>query len=307
MKPDRIGPIVGDFQTSTGIRDIGYSPPRGAVAAVEVATIDDIRGFGGREEFRDTQRLMFEMVLFIESGRAVHEVDFAAHRLTPGSVLWVHAGQVQRWGEIEALDGVICMFPPTVVDRRSADLLGGLGAWSRSHWRTDDETCSAADDFRALLAAYRRVGVESDVHAAAAEASLVHRLSATLLALAASSTDGVEAAPSSDERLLRFRRDVDEYCVTERSVGFYARRLSMSERSLHRMVSGYLGVAPKKVIEARVVLEAKRLLVHGDEPVVAVAKAVGFDDPSNFAKFFKAAAGESPSRFRESNRRPTEP
>ncbi len=45
-------------------------------------------------------------------------------------------------------------------------------------------------------------------------------------------------------------------------------------------------------------LEAKRLLSHGDAPVAEIAEQLGFDDPSNFSAYFRTRAGVTPGAFR---------
>ena len=57
----------------------------------------------------------------------------------------------------------------------------------------------------------------------------------------------------------------------------------------------------------RLVLEARRLLAYTDRPVAAIARELGFTDPSNFSAFFARHAGEGPSTFRiQASTRPSE-
>jgi AraC-like DNA-binding protein len=45
-------------------------------------------------------------------------------------------------------------------------------------------------------------------------------------------------------------------------------------------------------------LEAKRLLVHTSLPVSVIANRLGFDEPTNFVKFFRREVQKSPGEFR---------
>lgn len=62
------------------------------------------------------------------------------------------------------------------------------------------------------------------------------------------------------------------------------------------------GNGAKEFIDARVVLEAKRLLAHGDPTVMECAHRLGFHDAANFRKFFEQRAGLTPGAFRKSGR-----
>ena len=289
-------------QNQTAIRDVAYRQLTGAVTSVEMSTVDRIRTSGGAAEFVGPQRMQFELIVYVESGSAVHGVDFATFRLEPGDVLWVHAGQVQQWGDIEAIDGVVCMFPATMFDAATIHLLGRLDGWSRSHWPAG--TCARfglGADFHALLSHYWRLGTARDLNPEGCDAVMVHLASAIAVTLAAIPSTSAPTLPVPNESFRRFRDEVDRHFANDRSVRSYARRVGLSERSLHRLAVDHTGRTPKQVIEARVALEAKRLMVHGDRPISAIARALSFDDPSNFTKFFRKSVGMTPSEFRSQN------
>ena len=83
-------------------------------------------------------------------------------------------------------------------------------------------------------------------------------------------------------------------------VGHYSQRLGVAERSLSRSTQRVLGLTAKEVITARVLLEAKRLLVYTSDPVAQIGYSLGFDEATNFAKFFRREAGMGLQAFRRS-------
>jgi AraC-like DNA-binding protein len=54
----------------------------------------------------------------------------------------------------------------------------------------------------------------------------------------------------------------------------------------------------KRVIIERIILEAKRLLAHSSDPVAGISSHLGFDEPTNFVKFFKRETDLTPTQFR---------
>ena len=84
-------------------------------------------------------------------------------------------------------------------------------------------------------------------------------------------------------------------------VSAYARTLAVSSSHLNAVVRRQLGRSPTDLIQERVALEARRLLLHTDETAARVGYALGFDDPSYFARFFKRRTGKSPTTFRGSS------
>jgi len=59
-----------------------------------------------------------------------------------------------------------------------------------------------------------------------------------------------------------------------------------------------VGVGAKTFIASRLALEAKRLLVHTEMPISAIAHQLGFDEATNFTKFFRSIEGCTPGDFR---------
>lgn len=100
--------------------------------------------------------------------------------------------------------------------------------------------------------------------------------------------------------LVRFDELVDHQFTQLRLVKRYADQLNITERRLQQLTLAATGKTPKQLIDARVVLEAKRLLKHTDESVKAIGFALGFEEPTNFIRFFRQNAKQTPAEFRAS-------
>ncbi|WP_218028395.1 AraC family transcriptional regulator [Nocardia yamanashiensis] len=132
------------------------------------------------------------------------------------------------------------------------------------------------------------------------DAARAHLLAGALLLLALAATAGDDrAAAPTREAFVWFRDEVEKTFATRHKVADYAARLGYSTRTLNRLARENTGLSAKQLIDERIVLEAKRLLVHGKEPVARIAERLGFDDPSNFSKYFQQRAGVTPLGFRE--------
>jgi AraC-like DNA-binding protein len=59
-----------------------------------------------------------------------------------------------------------------------------------------------------------------------------------------------------------------------------------------------MGRSAKRVIDERVLLEARRRLAYGGESVTQLSEALGFPEATQFIKFFKRLSGETPAAFR---------
>ncbi|WP_243304802.1 helix-turn-helix domain-containing protein [Geothrix oryzisoli] len=108
-----------------------------------------------------------------------------------------------------------------------------------------------------------------------------------------------QAQSSADFKLFQaFLHQLDKSFQEEKEVEFYARKLRCTPRRLGTACKAVLGKTPQTLIIERVMLEAKRLLLHTDMSVQQIASLLGCEEHSNFTKAFRKATGETPSAFR---------
>ena len=99
-----------------------------------------------------------------------------------------------------------------------------------------------------------------------------------------------------------FRDHIQDHFHEWHKVSDYAERLGYSSRTLNRLARQYTGLSAKQLIDERVVLEAKRLLAHGDGAASEIALSLGFDDASNFSSYFRRHTHMTPGTFRTRSR-----
>lgn len=98
-----------------------------------------------------------------------------------------------------------------------------------------------------------------------------------------------------------FMQLVREYAAQEHGAAFYAGKLCISTRYLHRATTLCLnGKSPKQIIEEQLLAEVKVLLDDPSLTVTAIAERLNFPDQSYLTRFFKRHTGISPRRFRMS-------
>jgi len=79
----------------------------------------------------------------------------------------------------------------------------------------------------------------------------------------------------------------------------YAQAAGISENYLSRQVKQSTGRSVGAWIDIARVVRAKRLLAETSMPIIDIASAVGLDDQSYFARFFKRETGQTPTGFRK--------
>jgi AraC family transcriptional activator of pobA len=111
------------------------------------------------------------------------------------------------------------------------------------------------------------------------------------------------AADLSSRSLLlsrRFKSALEKNFNTINETAQYARLLKVTERALNEATRQALGHTVAQLIRERVMLEAKRLLLHSEISVAEISDRLGFDDPAYFSRCFKKHTSRSPIEFRQS-------
>lgn len=264
---------------------------------IEVLTLAELRHRLTHEPLATVHRLDFHQITLITGGRGVAVIDFTEHDCRPGTLLHTRPGQVQRLPRADASavppEGVLILFTRTFV--RRPGLLTGLGvdAWQLGR--------PARQRIRALVTElaieYRQSGAHDD-----SPLLLRHLLAAVLIHIARLPRGAATDTDHEATGYSRFLDDLERRYTQTRQVRDYAASIGYSPRTLTRMSLAATGKTAKEVIDARVTLEAKRLLAHTERPVAAIAADLGFSEPTNFVKFFTARQGTTPAAFRDAER-----
>lgn len=102
-----------------------------------------------------------------------------------------------------------------------------------------------------------------------------------------------------DKELLKnFREKVNECFREWHELSHYAQWLHISAGHLSEVVKAQSGRSASRHIQERIMLEARRLLIHTEQSSKEIAYSLGFADASYFHRFFKREAGSTPLQYR---------
>jgi AraC family transcriptional regulator, transcriptional activator of pobA len=82
------------------------------------------------------------------------------------------------------------------------------------------------------------------------------------------------------------------------SASNFAHALHISPRHLNRIVQNMTNQSLSQVIQNRIVLEAQRLLTFTDLTVIQISHKLSFEDSAYFARYFRKVTGLSPTDFK---------
>jgi len=292
-------------EVKNGKRDIqrvGYRPSKGYQLDLEVFSIGELRRRVDSAKLRGPQRIEFYQLICVSDGACVHMVDFKPVQCGPGTFLMLRPAQAQQFDADSNWNGWLVLFRPEFLLPLRTD-----GVLSDMQMTVDLEALPNAlqlneDEARALTLAITQMHGDTALPASADLHNLLrHQLYALLLRLKMVHGQQEASKGASSSALMRFKRFqslVERNFSRWHRVADYADVIGCSEKSLNRAVSETVGMTAKLFIASRINLEAKRLLAHTAMPIGLISDHVGFNEATNFVKFFKREVGCSPGDFR---------
>ncbi|MEI7444154.1 MAG: AraC family transcriptional regulator [Burkholderiales bacterium] len=119
--------------------------------------------------------------------------------------------------------------------------------------------------------------------------------------------DRDEAPPTTGERhralISRALAHVDTHLDAPLTAAGLAERAAMSPHHFHRVFAAWMGCSVGDYVTARRLRRACALLVSGDEPVLEVALAVGYESAQALAKAMRRELGATPTEVRRGDDR----
>lgn len=266
-----------------------FSPSR-ADLNVDVATLDQLRkSVGSDDQMQRPGRLQFHVAILCTGGEGWHEVDFTPITMQPGRVVHVMPGQVHKWCLDQPYEATIVFCSDTEWPERHFDRWPIGPRWFDLG---DAELRRSLQIIEFMLGEYEIDRTSQSRNRALAGALRLLFVNLGLDQLASGNR------PDMPQPYLDLMDQLGNTLGWSRSVTDHADELGYSTRTLTRACQNAVGLTAKQVVDDRIMLEARRLLVHADTTVETVARQLSFSESSNFAKFFRRNAGENPDTWR---------
>ncbi|MCD8165039.1 MAG: AraC family transcriptional regulator [Bacteroides sp.] len=248
--------------------------------------------------FRGPARADFYQIIWLTQGTATFTVDFREIEIKAGEIFIISANQVYGFNVISSYEGKMILFTSsfftqTELDARilhTSELLNPVNL---------NRIVRLNETFPESIARILKSEVKQPTDFF--QPYIAQNLLSALLLMC-------ERVLTQDTSPLFHRKDltigrifsdeVEKYFKTEHLVLFYQDKMAIGEKLLSQEVKKMTGQTPKNYIDNRIILEAKRLLTYSSMSVKEISLELGFDEPTNFNKFFRKNVGITPVTFR---------
>lgn len=239
----------------------------------------------------------FYLTVLITHGSGKHEIDFESYDVVPGKLFMLKPGQMHYWKFSDDIDGFVFFHNATFFDEgylstsiKDFEFFASLQNPPVVHLEN-----SALESVERLMKelvdeytteqAYKHTKIRALINLIYIEIGrnylpIYHVNSQTYLAKVRLFEELIEL----NFKTMKFAKD-------------YASQLNVSEKHLNRIVKNCLNKTSTALIQERILLETKRMLMHSKLNVSEISLELGFSESSYLIRFFKQKTGLTPLGF----------
>ena len=247
----------------------------------------------------------FYIIFFVEQGEGCHTIDLTDYPYQKGTVLMIRKDQAQKFFRSTSVRGYLLIFTEEFIVShlnelealKSFQLFNELLSFPKID--LEDQT----EDFLSFTSLIKQIIGEykvKDEYSIGITRSVLHVIITKLFRIK-SENGQLLGKTKYLEAFLAFQAKVEQRCFETKKVMDYAREMGYSTKTLNTIVQSIVNKPAKTFIDEIVIMQIKRLLIGTNQPIKEIAYTAGFDDPTNFFKFFKKYAGSSPEIFRQAH------
>jgi len=288
-----------EIQAPTSIQDVLFSQNVRQAIPFELITAQGLFARCAKSPFSiyTPHRIHFHSLVIVTQGQSTHMVDFQEYPLSTGTILPLTQGQVHAFRESTTLDGYVISFDESFITQNISEqnLFHFLQFY---HTPILFIKPPGIASFRPILTLLEQLQVDPTSHL---KSELAHSLFMALL-LQVKRLTNKETTIHDSQRFkdfIRFKQLVTTNFAESHNAKTYAQMLSVSYNYLNDICKEMSNKTAKAFIDSWLLLEIKRSIIENKYTYQEIAYRMGFNEPSNFIRFFKKHTGSTPSKFAE--------
>ncbi len=278
-------------------------PFRGRLELIgfEILTVKDLYENNNISYLTSTKSIQFYEIILITEGNGEHDIDFTTHSIEKGDLIFLGKNQLHSWGHQRNYNGYIILFTENFLYQNQVQFneLSYEYPYNSVLYspvlKIKDDDCY--DTFLALVKlifkeyAFIYNTVKQDVLQILLRALIVK----TQVQLP---PEQIDVDKESKALFIRFQKKLDEHIMHTRNANDFVDMLKTSYYHLNAVVKQFSGQPIKAFIDRVLLLKAKQLLSDSELNINEISEHLGFDEATNFSKFFKKNTGNTPTHFK---------
>jgi len=273
------------------------------IEGIEIITIEDIisRKDNLSHSPEKAHQIKFYKIVFYTNGVTEHLVDFIWHKVQKNTLIYLSKGQINAFKFTDDVKGYVILFTEEYFRKRLSYIPNDtvIRLFTSHLFSPKIQVPEASNvisyiillfnEFYALNGHYNKENIIS---------SLYTIIFSKIEELKKSQTHYLK---ESDKliQFLDFQKNLKEDYRISRNADYYAGKMNITYKHLNIVCKEVINTTAKQFIDEFVILEAKRNLINSNIKSTELAYLLGFEESTNFTKYFKKHTGLTPNRFKK--------
>ena len=246
----------------------------------------------------------FYAILFITEGNGYHTIDFTDYQCSKGTVITIRKDQIHKFFRSDNLKGSLLLF----TDEFLVSYLEKLEA--QKVLQLFNELLGSPKlqlnemDFGDIHQIINRIKKEyfelNDNFSLGIIRSELHILVAKLFRIK-SHSGKMDFEKKYLKEFMELQKLVEQNTDKSNKVNHFAKKLGLSTKTLNNITRSIVDKSAKEFVDDIVIKQIKRLLINTKLSIKEIAFESGFEETTNFYKYFKRHTKFTPEQFRVSH------
>lgn len=240
------------------------------------------------------------LCILFTKGTGAHEIDFNTYPIRPGSLFVIASGRTHHWELSDDVEGYIFTHTKDRYDlhyshNKLSDFPFFQSVQNSPFLSLDgNQSREVVAIFEAMLAEYNQKELLKHQLLISYSDMMYTKLSRIYMK---GKTEQSINHSLYAQKFNQLEQLIEEHFTHEKSPSHYAALLNMTPKHLNRITQSVIGKTTSEVILDRIMLEAKRIMLHTGKSFSEIAIGLGYEDYAYFSRLFKQKTGLTPSQF----------
>lgn len=276
---------------------------------IEIVKLSHFFSVKSELERLEPHRIKFYSILFITEGEGQHQIDFKDYSYQKGSVVFIGRDQIHSWTENKGLKGYLIIFTEDFLQHNQV-LFHDISysyPYNSSLYKPiinlikkDDFEHGDEEAYQVFFSLMSYLHQEFNLAQTPVKQEVLQYLLKTLLLKIQSQPDKEIKNIDHDSLgiFIKFQRLLDQKITETRNAADYCSYLKVSFRKLNSICKILTNKTIKAYIDSIIILKAKRYFTEQNLSISEISYLLGFNEVTNFTKFFKKHEALSPKAFK---------
>ncbi len=285
------------------IPKVFYKSKNHEVEGIEIISIQDLARRVNQLDHNPEKphQAAFYMFVFYTNGNSKHLVDFVWHEVKAHSLVYLSKGQINAFKFSTNIEGYIILFTETYFEKQLTKLPKDtiIRLFNTQLFSPKIQIPHSANVITYVELFYEEFYKKDNNYNISKIINYLYVIIFSKLEeLKKHQTFHIKESVQF-ETFLKFKKLLSLNFHRSRNADFYAQQLNITYKHLNTISKDIINQTAKQFIDDFIILEAKRKLINSTIKSTELAFVLGFEEATNFIKYFKKHTGLTPNQFKK--------